>query len=206
MAKVLATFLVVMALALSGAAGLQAQTRKPPPKKEEKTSPIGFGFNIGNIRFGNNSFEFGLSPNVAYRFSESVAAGFMLKLQYVNLRRISGTDLHFNGVDFGPTLFTRWKPLWTAKDMTPFLRGLFVQAEYEHAFTSVFATDEFGNYLVKGDRIRTDYIEEDYFYVGLGASSGYPFGTFVSIHYNLLDRYDLSRDPWDFRIGFTWNY
>ncbi len=206
MSKVLATLFLLMALAGPGVAGLQAQTRKPPPKKEEKPSPFGFGFNIGNIRFGNNSFEFGLSPNVAYRFSESVAAGFMLKLQYVNYRRIDGTSLHFNGIDLGPTLFTRWKPLWKAEDMTPFLRGLFVQAEYEHAYTSVFATDDFGNYLVKGDRIQSDYIEEDYFYVGLGASSGYPFSTFVSIHYNLLDRYDLSRDAWDFRIGFTWNY
>lgn len=195
-----------LSLILCLPAGLTQPARRPAPKKEENSSAIGFGVNIGNIRFTNNAFELGVSPNVAYRFSDILAAGLMLRLQYVNYRRISGTNLHFNGIDVGPTLFARCKPLWHAEDMTPFLRGIFLQAEFEQANTSVFATDEFGDYLVSGDRIRSTYISEQYLYLGLGASSGYPFGSFVSIHYNLIDRYNLTRDPWDFRIGFTWRY
>lgn len=197
--------LLTLSFALHAPLAAQSDRRPVPEKPAKKLSPIGFGLNIGNLQFGNRSFQFGLTPNVAYRFSENLAAGFMLKLQYVTYRYV-GSPLNFKGLDVGPTVFVRYKPLWFGENMTPFLKGLFIQAEYERASTSVESRDEFGNIIVKGNRIRAEYIPEDYLYVGIGASYGFPVGSFVSLHYNVLDRYTLSRNPWDYRIGFTFNY
>ena len=89
---------------------------------------------------------------------------------------------------------------------TPFLKGIFLQAEYERAFIAREKTDEFGKIIVNGNRIETVRKGEDYMYLGLGASSGYPFSTFVSLHYNVIDKPELTRIPFNYRIGFTYNY
>jgi len=198
---------LTLSLALQAPLAAQSDRRPAPEKPAKKISPIGFGFNIGNLQLGNRSFQFGLSPNIAYRFSENLAAGFMLKLQYSSFRPYSNSPIHFNGLDLGPTVFVRYKPLWFGETMTPFLKGLFIQVEYERAATSVASFDELTQtYPLKGNRILAEYIGEDYLYVGIGASYGYPVGSFVSLHYNVLDHYTLSRNPWDYRIGFTFNY
>ena len=59
---------------------LQSQAVRSEDDREP--SRIGYGVNLGNIRFYNRSFEFGLSPNVAYRVGESLAFGLMLKADY----------------------------------------------------------------------------------------------------------------------------
>jgi hypothetical protein len=199
------TFFVFL-LVLGGLNNANSQTPKNQ-KKGKEPSPIGWGVNIGNIRFYNNAFEFGLAPNIAYRLGETLSVGFMMKLDYY-YQRYPAYDLKFSAFDFGPTVFTRWKPLFKMDGATPFMQGLFLQAEYERAFIAREAVDEFGNLILndKGTRIETVRNGEDYLYVGLGAASGYPFSTFVSIHYNVLDNSELSRIPFNYRIGLTWNY
>jgi hypothetical protein len=51
-----------------------------------------------------------------------------------------------------------------------------------------------------------DKIQENFVYVGIGATTGYPFSTFVSLHYNVLDDIYSSSLPFAYRIGFTYNY
>jgi hypothetical protein len=194
------SLLVVLATLVSA----QAQASKHPQKKK-KESPIGYGINLGNIQFYNSTFQFGLGPNIAYKLGESTAVGFMMKLDYYYIK-YRDLGLKFSSFDLGPTVFTRWKPLWTMDGATPFLQGIFLQAEYERAFIARAKTDEFGNIILKGDRIEAERHGEDYLYLGIGASSGYPFSTFFSIHYNVIDKPELTRIPFNYRIGFTYNY
>ena len=183
---------------------LDAQSRKKDDKDKEP-SRIGFGANLGNIAFSTNTFQFGLSPNIAYKLAEPLAVGLMVKLDYYYIK-YPQYALKFSSFDIGPTAFMRWKPLFNMDSATPFLQGLFLQAEYERAYISRPATDEFGNIIINGNRIVAERNPEDYLYIGLGAASGYPFSTFVSIHYNIIDDFDHSRLPFNYRIGFTYNY
>src|SRR5688572_10348469 len=180
----------------------QAQTRE---KDDKEPSRIGWGVNIGNIRFYNQTFEFGLAPNVAYRISEPLAIGFMLKADFFSTRYYDNFDnrYKFSSLDLGPTIFTRLKPLWNWDGATPFLKGLFLMAEYEKAFLT--RVDEEGT-VTPGEPLPKLKIQQDYIYVGIGSSTGYPFSTNVSIHYNLLDDIDSVKFPFSYRLGFTWNY
>lgn len=183
-----------------------AQSRDKAKEIDKEPSRIGFGVNLGNLRFYNNAFEFGLSPNVAYRVSESFALGFMLKADYF-YKKYRSQGKKFSAFDFGPTVFARYKPLWSWDAATPFLQGIFLQAEYEKAYFKRAYENQFGEAIldINGD-IETAKIEEDFLYLGIGVSSGYPFSTFVSIHYNVLDDFDSLRFPFSYRIGFTYNY
>ena len=182
----------------------------PEEKKEESKSKLGYGVNLGNIAFAGSAFELGLSPNIAYKLSETFAVGFMLKLNYFYEKyQVSSTmALKYSAFDFGPTVFGRWKPLLKMDNATPFMQGLFLQAEYERSYPARPAYDEFGNIILNdnGTTIKSERIGEDYLYVGFGAASGYPLSTFFSIHYNVIDKLELSRSPFDYRIGFTYNY
>jgi hypothetical protein len=178
---------------------------KKVPKKGKEPSPIGFGINLGNVSFFNHTFQFGLSPNVAYKVSESLALGLMLKANYY-YEKFPVERAKFSAFDLGPTVFARYKPLWGWDNATPFLKGLFLQAEYEKGFLTRYYVDQSGYPIIIDNHVERLKFKEDFVYVGIGASSGYPFSTFVSIHYNLLDDFDSARDPFEYRIGFTYNY
>ncbi|MFZ1675988.1 MAG: hypothetical protein WAT91_01880, partial [Saprospiraceae bacterium] len=166
---ILSTLLVVLTL-VNG----NAQSKKSP-KKGKEPSPVGFGINLGNVSFYNHSFQFGLAPNVAYKVGESLALGFMLKANYF-YQKFPGFQVKFSAFDFGPTVFARYKPLWSLDSATPFLRGLFLQAEYEKGFLTRYLAYANGDPVLtpdgKLDRVKR---QEDFVYVGIGASSGYPF-------------------------------
>jgi hypothetical protein len=182
----------------------EAQSSKSG-KDDKEPSRLGYGVNIGNIRFYNRTFEFGLAPNIAYRATESLAFGFMVKADYYYAKYPSA-DAKFSAFDFGPTVFTRLKPLWSWEGATPFLQGLFLQAEYEKAFLKREAIDDQGFLIIEDGKIQKTTTEQDYLYLGIGASTGYPFSTFFSIHYNILDDIDYLRFPFAYRFGFTYNY
>jgi hypothetical protein len=177
---------------------------KPAP--EESKSKFGYGVNLGNIAFAGSAFEFGMSPNIVYKLDEALVIGFMLKLNYF-YEKYPQQDLKYSAFDFGPTVFTRWKPLLKIENATPFMQGLFLQAEYERSYPARPVYDSVGNIeLNDNGTIKTERIGEDYLYIGIGAASGYPFSTFFSFHYNVIDKIELSRSPFDYRIGFTYNY
>jgi hypothetical protein len=189
---------LILLLFASVPAILDAQTDKKKPSGKF-SQHLGFGANLGNIRFSNYTFQFGLSPNIAYRLGESTAVGIMLRLDYYYERFPEYGNQKFSAFDIGPAAFIRWKPLWTMDGVTPFLKGIFLQAEYERASIARPFLD--GNL-----RVFTMRESENYLYLGLGASSGFPFATHISIHYNVLDDINASRIPFDYRFGFTYNY
>ena len=111
----------------------EPEAKSAPEKVEKEPSKFGYGVNIGNLFFTNTSFSIGLDPNVAYKLNDVVAVGFMLKMNYY-YERLPQYDLKYNGWDWGPTIFTRVKPLLKMEGATPFMQGIFIQAEYEKAF------------------------------------------------------------------------
>ena len=195
----LLTLFLIAGLVSSG------QSQAAREKDDKEPSRIGYGVNLGNIRFYNRTFEFGLAPNIAYRVTESLAIGFMLKVDYFSTKYYDFNDnaYKFSSFDFGPTVFTRLKPLWSWDGATPFLRGLFLQAEFEKAYLTRIDPD---GVLIPGERIPSIKLQQDYLYIGIGTSSGYPFSTNVSIHYNVLDDIEYVRSPFSYRLGFTYNY
>lgn len=203
--KALLQFLLAFTLLISATTtGFSQSVRTVEDDREP--SRIGYGVNIGNIRFYNRSFEFGLAPNIAYRLSESLSVGFMLKVDYF-FQKYPIQNAKFSAFDLGPTVFARMKPLWSWEDATPFLQGIFIQAEYEHAFLTRPFVYQNGDPVVDANgKVVKGKVEEDFVYVGLGLSNGYPFSTFVSIHYNVLDNSQSLRFPFSYRIGFTYNY
>ncbi len=149
-----------------------------------------YGVNVGNIGFGNSAFAVGLSPHVAYKFSEAFSAGFMLKVDY-NYQRLNfggGQKTNLNLLDLGPTAFTRFR----------IGEAFFLQAEYERASIQE-------GFLV-GTDVVTERHGENFAYIGAGYGGGYPVGTYISIHYNILDDINAARIPWDYRIGITFNF
>lgn len=181
-------------------------TSKSAVKKDDEPSRWGFGVNLGNIGFSSTAVAIGLDPNVAYRLEENLAVGFMMKMNYYHAKYYN--TLNYSSFDWGPTIFARWKPLMLAEKATPFMQGIFLQTEFERSYVSREAIDEFGNLILNDDgtKILTEVNAEHYLYVGAGLSSGYPFSSFISFHYNILDDAELSRLPFTYRIGFTWNY
>lgn len=199
--NILFATLIILSFLTSG----RAQTSQQ--KKGKEPSRFGWGINLGNIGFSNSTFQFGLGPNIAYKIGDPLAIGLMFKLDYYYVRYRS-IDLKFSAFDIGPTLFTRWKPLYNMDAATPFMKGLFLQAEYERAFIAREKTDAAGNLILNDEetRILSERNPEDYVYIGIGAASGYPFSSFISIHYNVNDNAQASRIPFDYRIGFTFHY
>jgi len=189
---------------------IEAEKAEKEAKEKEKRlepSPWGWGVNLGSIYFTSNSYQIGLDPNIAYRLDISLAVGFMVKMNYYHTKDpFSG--LKYDAFNLGPTIFTRWKPLLKMEGASNFMKSLFAQVEYEHAFLSRPAYDDFGNYILNPSKtkILSDTYGQDYLYVGLGIATGYPAGSFVSINYNLLDDPYLYGPTFTFRVGFTMNY
>lgn len=191
----------------------EVEAEKAEKDKEEKTKRLepsrwGWGINLGSIYFTSNSYQIGLDPNIAYRLDINLAAGFMMKMNYYHTKDpFSG--LKYDAFNLGPTVYMRWKPLMKMEGATPFMQSLFLQGEYEHAFLDRPEYDDFGNYVLNDDKtkIKSTTYGQDYLYIGAGIATGYPAGSFVSIHYNLLDVDPYVGGPqFTFRVGFTMNY
>lgn len=187
----------------SGDSGYKSNAQGNATGKKEEVKRLGYGCNLGALQFAGNQFQFGLSPNIAYKLSDPFAVGFMMKIDYYYFK--ADPYGKYSSFGLGPTVFARLKPFWNAENATPFMQGIFLQAEYEHASISS-PYDEFGNINPINGKLQAFRRWEDYLYVGIGTSTGYPSASFFSIHYNLLDDISHTRVPWNWRVGFTWNY
>src|SRR5688500_14938074 len=155
------TYCIILLSLLFSLQSLEAQSRRTDEEEMKEPSRIGYGVNLGNIRIYNRTFEFGLAPNIAYRITDPFAVGFMLKADYFFTKYSDGVGnlYNFSAFDFGPTVFTRLKPLWNWEGATPFLRGIFLQAEYERAFLTRADPD---GVLVVGSPVPKKSFQEDF--------------------------------------------
>jgi hypothetical protein len=180
----------------------KTKTERPQAEKRERETAqfsdnMWYGLNIGNIQFGSGFFSMGISPTAGYRIVDQLSAGVMVKLDYFYERGFGfgGERFSYSTLDFGPTVFTRYK----------IGEQFFVQAEYERAIFQRALGSGGAPVIIEGKVQKTTF-GEDYLYMGVGYGGGYPFGTYISLHYNVLDNIEATRIPWDYRIGLVWNF
>ena len=169
-----------MTLVLALTINVEAQQSSRKKKKTNFAEHLWFGGGLG-LGISGNTFNFGLSPMVGYKFTNNFSAGVRIPLDYTyaKLSSSNGTTAVYNNLDYGAGAFTRYK----------IFRGIFAHAEYNYLWikepvasgNTLLLDPENPNRLLKQSR------NLDEFNVGLGYSSGGRVGTEISILYNVLD-------------------
>jgi hypothetical protein len=171
-----------------------AQKRRTTEKEFGEKLWYGGGFALGfyggnNSGFSSNEFFFGISPMVGYKVTEYLSFGPRLELSFLSGRYDLGHKIaKRNSLNYGAAMFGRAK----------FLNVLFGHVEYGYQNQAI-------PYLVNGD-IETERVGNDQFLIGLGYNSGYPFGSEISILYDVLAPDDTVDLPIVFRFGFTYQF
>ena len=175
------------------------ERERPERERTDISERIWGGLNIGNISFGNQTFNLNLAPMGGYEVAPNLSFGTILKFEYYFERlNISPQLDKFESFDWGPTIFARYKVF----------QQFFIQLEHEWGF---FQRPQLGpgNTLLLNDdgtEILKETLKQNYLYIGAGYSSGEHVKYEISLHYNLLDDFDYVRVPLDYRIGLTINY
>ncbi len=207
-------FLTLLACLLAGLMPEDALAQNRKKKKKPSSSKVDkyfdergnigahmwYGAQLGQVAFVNNQFAIAASPMAAYKFTDKLSAGLITKFAYTyeRVRGLPGVS-NFQTLDLsvGPMVRYRLFP------------ALFLHAEYEITRFEHLPMDNFGNALViiEDGKIKTAYTTQPYCYVGLGyASQAGVWGYELSLVYNIIDRAENFRIPWDFRIGMNYNF
>lgn len=202
----LTQFLLFFALLLTFQVDVDAQYgRKKKKKKKPKTETtddyfdesgdisarLWYGGSIRNIGLFNGTFSAALSPMVGYKITNNLSAGVITKFDYLYQRRRDLQEGKIETFDYSLGAFARYR----------IIPAIFAHVEYESTnFRLPFAAGNGG----------VDYAREwePYMYIGAGYQSGNGiFGYEVSIYYNPIFQTTNIRDtPWDFRLGFNYNF
>ena len=156
----------------------------------------GGGFILGFNSFGGgvtaqNAFLIGVSPMVGYKVTDKLSFGPRVELNFQTARYQFGNDvLSNNTLNWGVGGFGRHK----------FFDVLFAHVEYGY----------FNYEVVEGVDIDNEFLTrregENQFLLGLGYNSGYPWGTEISILYDILAPEDTVQLPIVFRFGITYKF
>jgi hypothetical protein len=156
----------------------------------------GGGFILGFNSFGGgvtaqNAFLIGVSPMVGYKVTDKLSFGPRVELNFQTARYQFGSDvLSNNTLNWGIGGFGRHK----------FFDVLFAHVEYGY----------FNYEVVEGVDIDNEFLTrregENQFLLGLGYNSGYPWGTEISILYDILAPEDTVQLPIVFRFGITYKF
>ena len=208
--------LLLLALLTALLAGLTHQDALAQHRKKKKKSSgkmdeyfdesgnvwarMWYGAQVGQIAFFNNQFAAAVSPMAAYKITERLSAGLITKISYTyeRVRGIPGVR-NFQTLDLSAGPMVRYR----------IIPALFAHVEYELTRFEHLPTDNFGNPLIiiEEDKIKTEHTTQPYAYVGLGYESQVGvWGYEISLLYNLLDRADSFRIPWDLRFGMNYNF
>lgn len=153
---------------------------------------FGGGINLGFASSANASlFSFGLAPMVGYKFTPDFSIGPRVGFTFSNYKYKFGSKVDNIALfDFSEGLFARYK----------FFNVVFAHVEYDFTQKQVEDLDFNGN-LIKYSVYGSDA------FVGLGYNSGDGgFGTEIYILYNLLAESNTLSQPFEFRIGLTYNF
>ena len=153
------------------------------------------GFNGGTNGFGLNEsiFTLGLTPMVGYKITDyfSVGPRFTILYQYYRGEIAPGVADGINLTSYGAGVFSRFK----------FFREFFVHGEYEY-LEQAFIAD-----LRDGEWVSGTFAQDNiYFGAGYNSNAGGAFGYEILILYNFNIPDNVVRNPFDFRLGFTYNF
>lgn len=170
--------------------------RKEVSAKDESfwSTKMWYGADINYPAIGNGFFNMGLSPRAAYKLTNKISAGVVVKTDYswYRLDNSFGGPAKFENLDYGAGVFARAR----------IFSGLYAQAEYER---STFKTNP--QIDLNTNKIITDKVVQPYAYLGLGWSSGFgKWQTQIGISRNILFNDDTIRNLWDFKFGLAYNF
>jgi len=117
------SFIIILFLSFIAIQGQAQQSDKDYVFKDH----LWYGFNIGGLGIGSNTFSAGVAPMGGYRINDYFSVGAIAKLNYTYMWQRLGDNYHF--VDYGAGVLGRVK----------FLRGkYFAQIEYDWMSISNF--------------------------------------------------------------------
>ena len=216
MKKALQLFLLVAVLMTAFTTSADAQYGRKKKKKKKKTEKtddyfddrgtfkdrLWYGADLA-IRFSpiqqGNLFQGGIAPMVGYKVTDNLSVGPRFDLLYSGYRFNTGTatDLKFNGTDFGIGAFSRLK----------ILQAYFIQLEYQSLSSAIPAYNEFGQLIVNDNKIESDRIRENHYYVGGGYSSSMGLvGIQVSLLWDLSQEFTSTNIPISYRFGINYKF
>lgn len=158
------------------------------------TTKMWYGADINYPALAPGFFNMGISPRIAYKMTNRLSAGVVLKTDYswYRLDNSQGGPSKFENLDYGAGIFARAR----------LFSGLYAQAEYEQ---STFKTNPLID--LNTNKIITTKVSQPYAYLGLGWSSGFgKWQTQIGINRNLLDNDKSIRNLWDFKFGLAYNF
>lgn len=187
-------------LLVSESAFAQYSSRKKSKKEDVSFSShlwYGGGLSLG---LSSNSFNFGLSPMVGYKFTEKFSTGVRLPLSYDYYKAVGSdnTVATYSNIDYGLGAFSRYK----------IFKHIFAQAEYDYLWSKTPATRN--GFLILDPDDPTKLLKEDFqkdeFHLGLGYTSGGKFGYEIAVLYNLLEDPNSTNIPFSIRAGFNYKF
>ncbi len=148
---------------------------------------------------GQSAFTIGATPMVGYKIIGGLSAGPRVGVIYTSLKaydsqnKISTVGL----TDYSGGAFARYK----------FFKNFFVHVETEYVSSAQYGEDSFGRIILGADgkpfKARVGRQNSN---VGIGYNSGSLIGYEIALLYNLTPPQNTIQQPFDIRIGFTYNF
>ena len=164
------------------------------------SSKLWYGGGVG-LGLSDNTFNFGLSPMVGYKFTDRFSAGIRIPLEHSHfkLSTTNGEALNYNNLDFGLGAFSRYK----------LSKNIFAHAEYQKLWIKQPVTS--GSFLLldpeNSAMILTENLIENQFNLGLGYTNGIGrWGYEISLLYNVLEETNSLKIPWSVRAGMNYKF
>jgi hypothetical protein len=119
----LLTFVMLFFLFISGAtfSTVQAQKSNKTENAYDFKEHLWYGFNIGGLSLGSNTFSVGLAPMGGYKITDYLAVGLTTKFSYTYFWQRLGDNYHF--FDYGGGALAR---------VQLFKGKYFIQTEYDY--------------------------------------------------------------------------
>lgn len=150
-------------------------------------SKLWYGGNAG-IGLGTGYFYVSLAPMVGYKITDKFSVGPRVQMAYINRRvyRLNADRFRNQTFDFGLAAFARYKVF----------RAIFAHAEYGHLW--------YQNYVSSLDK--NQWQNDDEALIGLGYLQGSGKFGYEILGLYRLTRNGLNQNPFDIRVGFTYNF
>lgn len=207
------SLLTAVFLACSLDVDAQYRKKKKKKKKSDKTEEYfedggnfasrlwyGGGVNLGFNGFnGSSAFNLGLSPMVGYKIIDPFSVGLRTEIDYFYQKIITGGDnIKYESLSWGAGAFTRFK-FWQL-----FFHGEFM---YENV-ARPYDEDGRGPFLDPDNlnRIQSFRFTDNKLNLGLGYNSGGLLAYEIYFLYDALSKLEDNTNPWDIRLGFTYQF